>query len=111
MGEDRPVTWTHAYIKDWRLTSPANLLVTGNAHIQWSAFESYSTPVNPIPDIPFFIVTVINSDEVIVTNWHLETSEDTLVIWESQGNPDGYYTIKVDVAGFETIEKQVYLHN
>lgn len=111
IGEDRPSEWSHAYIKDWRFISPEDLPVTGSVLIEWSAFESYSTPSNPIPDITVVDVTVINSDQVIVTNWLLQASDGSSVIWESQSNPDGYYTIKVDVAGLETIEKQVYLYN
>jgi hypothetical protein len=110
-GEYPPSEWTHAYLKDWRLISPEDLPVTGSVLIEWSAFESSSTPSNPVPDIPIVDVTVINSDEVIVTNCPLQAPEDTSVIWESQSNPDGYYTIKVDVAGLEVIEKQVYLYN
>lgn len=110
-GEDRPSEWTHAYIKDWRLSSPEELPVTGNVLIEWSAFERYSTPSNPVPNIPIVTVTIMSSEEITVTNWTSQTSDISSFMWESQSNPDGYYTIKVDVAGLETIEKQVYLYN
>lgn len=110
-GSAPPSEWTHAYVKDWRLVSPGDLPETGSVLIEWSAFESYSTPNNPIPDIPVAIVSVMNSDEVVVTNWTSQTSDISSFIWESQSNPDGYYTIEVDVAGLETIAKKVYLYN
>lgn len=110
-GEDVPSGWSYAYAKDWRLTSPEDLPVTGDVLMEWTAFESYSTPSNPLPEIPVVNVSVMNSDEVVVTNWILQASESSSVIWESQTNPDGYYTIKVDLAGLELIEKQVYLYN
>ncbi|MDZ8118503.1 hypothetical protein [Pontiella agarivorans] len=100
---------SYAYAKDWRLTSPGDLPVTGNVLIEWSAFDSHGTPSNPVPDIPVIDVTIRNSDYVIVTNWHLDAPVGSSVIWESNGNPDGYYLI--DLQYLETIEKQVYLYS
>jgi hypothetical protein len=112
MGEDIPAEWSHAYIKDWRLTSPGALPVTGDVLIEWAAFDSYSTPSNPIPDIPFVDVTVMNSDYDIVASWHLDAPVGSSMIWESYGNPDGYYHIEVDVAHIlDTAYKKVYLYS
>lgn len=110
-GEDLPSEWSHAYIKDWRLISPEDLPVTGSVPIEWSAFESSSTPSNPVPDIPVVYVSVMNAEEVIVTDWLLEAPSTHSVIWESHSYPNGYYRIEVDVGSLETIRKKVYLYN
>ena len=110
-GENIPVEWPHAYAKDWRLISPGDLPVTGKVLIEWAAFDSYSTPSNPVPDIPVADVTIYNSDEMMVADWFMEAPVSSSVIWDSQGNPAGYYTIEVDLAGVEIIEKQIYLYD
>jgi len=110
-GEDRPSAWSHAYIKDWRLISPGDLPVAGNVLIEWAAFESFGTPSNPIPDIPVIDVTIYSSDGMMVANWFMEAPVSSSVIWDSQGNPAGYYTIEVNLADLEIIEKQIYLYD
>ncbi|MDF7798651.1 hypothetical protein P4C99_04205 [Pontiellaceae bacterium B1224] len=106
-----PTEWTHAYVKDWRLISPNDLPVTGNVLIEWSPIDSYSTPSNPIPNIPIVNITIKNSEWSVITNWTSQIPDVSSFIWGSQNNSNGYYIIEVDVAGLETIQKQVYLYN
>jgi len=112
-GEGPPPDWPYAYAKDYRLISPGDLPVTGNVLIEWAAFESYSTPSNPVPDIPVVDVTIRNSDYMIITNWTIYAPVSSSTIWNSHGNPAGYYFIEVNLANdiIGIIEKQIYLYN
>ena len=104
-----------AHAKDWRIITPGDLPVTGNVLIEWSAFDSYSTPSNPGPEIPIVDITIRNSDYMIITNWSLFAPVSSSTIWNSHGNPAGYYDIEVYIGGegvgIGEIYKEVYLYN
>lgn len=102
--------------RNWRLTSPDDLPVTGDVRIEWVPLESHSTSANPLPDLHSAKVEVKNSEEESVALWPALSPETSFVIWDGQNNPDGYYTITLEIGcpgdlELETIEKQVYLYH
>ncbi len=105
-----------ANIRNWRLTFPDNVPVTGDVRIEWVPLESHSTPANPLPDLYSAKVGVKNSEEESVALWSALSPETSFVIWDGQNNPAGYYTITLEIGcpgdlELETIEKQVYLYH
>ncbi len=105
-----------ANMRNWRLTSPDDLPVTGDVRIEWAPLESHGTPANPLPDLYSVKVEVKDSEEESVALWPALSPETSFVIWDGQNNPVGYYTITLEVGcpgnlELESIEKQVYLYH